>query len=1080
MGRVPMNVGRQSVRSVIWQELVEASSPLIISGYSSLTKLIDFAASWDRRGSEGPIRLLFGSEPFDSVRRNFGDPKRRLTEEMRRYFEANPSISLLQSRDLIRMIEMIRSSRIQARHLATTSPLHAKLLISDEAITVGSSNFTQAGLVTQLECNVRFERQNDRERFEELSLVGENLWSCASDFTDELVALIEEMLSFVSWEEALAVACHELLEGAWAASYLSEIEGELRGARARRLWPSQLSGIAEALWILSQLGSVLVADSTGSGKTKMGAYLTKAVRDSLWSSGRVRRAQSGHVVLVAPPGVTRVWRDEALSCGLQLEVISQGKLSRGDSDGLDLAQRSVQNASVLCIDEAHNFLNVGSQRSTYLRQAVAEHVLLFTATPISGGARDILSLVGLLGPENFADATLDALETLESTQINQMSNEEIARLRREIGGFTVRRTKAQFNELVEREPERYRHPVTNRVCRYPLHELVRYKTEETAEDSELARRIDGVAGELVGLGFLDQGMMTPPRWWQSSASEWVQARLRSSAGLARYNVLAALRSSRAALAEHLLGTNEAQRLYAVSTLLRKSSTSGGMISKIGELEGLGPPVVVGGSSDRPDSVHEIFSAEQWIERCRSELERYREIVRLLALVSSAREDGKAGLIASVNDLHRRVLAFDAHPITLAVLADILQRRGREVIVATGEGGSRVKARMGELFGAHSQVTMVGLCSDALNEGLNLQGASAVVHLDVPSTLRVAEQRVGRVDRLDSPFDKVELYWPSDGEAFLTSADRLLARRAVESDQLLGSNIEVPGREGSAALRSSATGLGEFEPVHERDGLRSVSETLHLTDVFDPVRSLIGGSEPLVDPVVYRRLSEMHRSRRLVGVVHAERPWLFVDVASGVGALPRWMLIESSDDGAVRFDLVEIVDRLRALLIDEDRTGRAVSASSLEILRTMEAKLRPVEFELLPQRLRKGFLQLHRVAMHGFELAGTRGHVATVDRWREIVDILGASRSGESVDETQVLLDPGSLGQLWLDRVRPYLEAARQGATRRKRFVVLRDIESEVLAEPIDPLELLDSFESIPVIAPFSERMKIVLIGDPSV
>ena len=35
----------------------------------------------------------------------------------------------------------------------------------------------------------------------------------------------------------------------------------------------------------------------------------------------------------------------------------------------------------------------------------------------------------------------------------------------------------------------------------------------------------------------------------------------------------------------------------------------------------------------------------------------------------------------------------------------------------------------------------------MNEGVNLQGASAIVHLDLPTTLRVAEQRV---DRMDSP------------------------------------------------------------------------------------------------------------------------------------------------------------------------------------------------------------------------------------------------------------------------------------------------------------------------------------------
>ena len=76
----------------------------------------------------------------------------------------------------------------------------------------------------------------------------------------------------------------------------------------------------------------------------------------------------------------------------------------------------------------------------------------------------------------------------------------------------------------------------------------------------------------------------------------------------------------------------------------------------------------------------------------------------------------------------------------------------------------------------------------MNDGLNLQGASAIVHLHLPTTLRVAQQRVGRVDRMDSRYDTIEAWWPGDGEAFATRANQLLAERAAESNSLLGSNL----------------------------------------------------------------------------------------------------------------------------------------------------------------------------------------------------------------------------------------------------------------------------------------------------
>lgn len=125
------------------------------------------------------------------------------------------------------------------------------------------------------------------------------------DWSGPFIDLLNEMLQFVPWQEALAKACAELLEGQWAQKYLP-------GSAARtHLWPSQVAGIAEALWVVENVGSVLVADATGSGKTRMGAHLTRAVRDRLWATGRVHSDLS---VLVCPPAVQDQRRREALPC----------------------------------------------------------------------------------------------------------------------------------------------------------------------------------------------------------------------------------------------------------------------------------------------------------------------------------------------------------------------------------------------------------------------------------------------------------------------------------------------------------------------------------------------------------------------------------------------------------------------------------------------------------------------------------------------------------------------------------------------------------------------------------------------
>jgi hypothetical protein len=116
------------------------------------------------------------------------------------------------------------------------------------------------GSSSQFEANVRFERTAERQRYAATRLVAQNYWQVGRDWRQELRELLNDLLQFVPWEEALARACADLLEGQWAARYLG-------GAASQgRLWPSQLAGIAQAMWVVENVGSVLVADATGSAR----------------------------------------------------------------------------------------------------------------------------------------------------------------------------------------------------------------------------------------------------------------------------------------------------------------------------------------------------------------------------------------------------------------------------------------------------------------------------------------------------------------------------------------------------------------------------------------------------------------------------------------------------------------------------------------------------------------------------------------------------------------------------------------------------------------------------------------------
>ena len=790
---------------------------------------------------------------------------------------------------------------------------------------------------------------------------------------------------------------------------------------------AEVVGIAQALWIAENVGSVLVADATGSGKTRMGAHLVRAVRDRLWSTGRVRRDLT---VLVCPPAVEDTWYREAVSCGLTINTVSHGLLSRGALGGPRAEAEAVRHAQILAVDESHNFLSRDANRTRQVRDSLADHVLLFTATPINRGAADLLQLVGLLGADNFDDETLEVLERLDRRRGAEatLSSSERDKLRREIQRFTVRRTKSALNELVEREPDAYRHPDTNRVCRYPRHDAHAYETGETSEDEAAALRIRELASSLSGVTQLETTLAVPTALRHEYTDErWLQFRLASSKGLAAHHVLGAMRSSRAALVEHLAGTAEAAERFGLSESF-KAQPTGNVIERLTRLAGERPPEI-GLDCALPAW---LADAGAWRGRCLAERDTYVAMLEAAGQISQAREQCKADLLARLSEQHERVLAFDHHLITLTELERILQQTGRPVIVATGASRTN-REKVERLFARDSEERAIALCSDAMNEGLNLQGASAIVHLDLPTTLRVAEQRIGRVDRMDSPYDSIEAWWPRDGDAFATRANELLAERAAESNALLGSNLPMPHLSNQPDARVDVREqIAELESAEADtwDGIR---------DALDPVRRLTTGPNALITQRLYDEYRHTgHRVVARVSPVRSTAPWAFFAIAGTAHGAPRWLLLEGSS-GAPTFEIDSISDRLRALLA-HDPASRSFDAAAERWLNTFLTQAEHVERQLLPRRMQRALDQMRRTTSLWATDADRHGESVVADRWRVLSRFT-------STDDDHAVPDPYLVAQRWLELVAPLLEAER-AVKRRAPYLVLKDINGRLVATPL--------------------------------
>ena len=1050
--RFPINLDTAKVEDTVLPDLYAGRDVLIITGFASLDRIIDFLSECS---DEAQIRIVLGTEPFASRQDRFQLAGHQFTKEIETYW-LKRGISLLLSGKLVRCIERLEKHQALVRYVtARGHPLHAKIYCTESAATVGSSNFTRPGMDRQLEANARFTAKQDSARYRELHSIAENFWRMGRDYNDELIKLLNQLLQFVTWQEALARACAELLEGDWAQAYL---KGEYLPHEGE-LWPSQRQGIAQALYILTNQGSVLVADATGSGKTRMGVHLIGAVSDHILRSGRMRRGQA---LMVCPPAVSAIWETESVHAGVALDIRSHGTLSHTRAHRHDITLEQLRRAQILSVDEGHNFLNLKSARTKNLLRHMADHVMLFTATPLNRSVLDLLRIADLLGADNLADSTLDMFKTLlkKKTIDRSLAEEEIVTLRKELQRFTVRRTKQMLNKLIDREPDKYVDK-NGRRCRFPKHKPKTYRLGEPSKDRQSAAQISQLADDLYGVTHFRKPIEMPDVLKRQGVSEenYLKGRLASAKKIARYIIMSSLRSSRAALAEHIVGTKQAKLDFNLQDF-HKHTETGNTLSTLKKIGGKVPVNKL--SIPLPDW---LTDPEIHKQACKHDLSIYQSIHELLIQISDKREREKASLLLKILKNEDLLLAFDNRPITLHEIARHIYKINSDahLIIATGDSGSQ-RDDILSTFALDSEASQViGLCSDSLSEGVNLQKASALVHLDMPSVVRIAEQRVGRVDRLDSPHSSIEAWWPEDAPEFALSADDKFVERYETVETLLGSNMPLP--ESLQKIERKPIDTKNLIEEYEQKAEKGQWDGIH--DAFAPVRNLVESVDALVDEHTYENYRKVvARVISRVGLVRSESPWAFFCMRGGSFGVPRWILLPSTMGKAIT-ELGLVCEALRERLTPETENMRMTEKAEKYLMLFLK-RLTQVERILLPRKKQRALEEMEHILKVFLKHAVMRADQNKVDGYKIIIDALSQPSPEHQPDWDE-------LASTWLDLIRPtwYTKLAQP----RARPLLLKDIRKELLQdEESFGAKIFSAFQSFPELPPPDERISVCIIG----
>ena len=869
------------------------------------------------------------------------------------------------------------------------------------------------------------------------------------------INLLEQLLRLVPWQEAVARASAELLEADWAERYM---RGEYLPGDAA-LWPSQRQGIAQALYILKERGSVLIADATGSGKTRTGVHLIGAKMHEIISSNRLRR---GKALLISPPSVTAEWMKESAEASVPLDVFSHGMLSRAQVDSHHSILTNLRRAQILCVDEGHNFLNFSSNRTQQLLRNMADHVALFTATPINRSAVDLLRIADMLGADNLDDATIEAFGRMLGAQSisRSLSEDEIGELRREIAKFTVRRTKRVLNRLIDQDPSAYV-DANGRQCRFPKHKARTYSLKESESDREKAERIRALASKLKGVLYFQKVIVLPKALSRRGLSEekFLQGRVNGANKLSQYAVMSALRSSRAALLEHLIGTSKASKRSNIEGFT-KSTRTGNLIKRLGEVAGKIPKSRL--SIALPD-----WLADEDAHRaaCQSDIEIYRQIEQIVASLPAQRELEKAQLLAKLSKKFSHILAFDSRPITLAFVRQLLEKLkpGPRILVATGEAQSD-RSDLLTAFSPRSAESepSIGLCSDSVSEGVNLQRAQAMVHLDMPSVVRIAEQRVGRIDRLDSPHDKIHAWWPDDAPEFALRSDERFIERYETVDNLLGSNMPLP-----ESIRERRTTFSASDAIQDFE--TNADSWDGIDDAFSPVRDLVQGDKALIPERIYLDyVGVKARVTSRVSLVEASKPWAYF-CTTDISKVPRWIFLEDANADP-ETDLLAISEHLRSRLTPEVEDLREVTPTAELILAQFLDRLAAVERLLLSRRKHRALDEMEVVLGAYLQSASARQNQSETELLSGLLKILEQPGAGLQPDWEE-------LASRWLDLIRPIWYEKLQDR-RRRRPLLLTDIRPDVIAaeQVLLPKIIAEFTKTFPAQRPIDERIVACIVG----
>lgn len=664
-----------------------------------------------------------------------------------------------------KFIDWLKSGKLKIR-VFPAETIHAKLYIMTfkegdrdaGRVITGSSNFTKAGLRDNIEFNVELKNRSDYDfalkKFDEL-------WENSVDVSENYVEIIKEK----TWLND-SITPYELYLK-FLYEYLKEKINLDKEELFRDYVPEnfmdleyQKDAVRDAKIKLEEYGGVFISDVVGLGKTYISALLAHQL--------------DGRNLVIAPPVLLEKdnpgsWLNVFADFGVrQTDFESIGKLDK-------LIERGTDKYKNVFIDEAHRFRTETTQMYEKLFQICrGKRVILVSATPLNNTPLDILSQIKL-----FQNAHKS---TLPNPKVRDLEK-YFMKLQNRLKGLDRQKDKDEYLKIIKENAEDIRQNVLSylmvrrtrsNIVKYYGKDLITQKLKfpEVGDPEAVIYNFDDKLDKIftntleliikefkyaryTPLLYLKEAVTHPEELSQKNMRHFMKTmllkRLESSFFAFKKSVGRFINSYERFLNEYGKGNVYVSKKHINKVFELLESDDEEAIQQLIEEE----------------KVYEYSSEDfnpEFIEDLKTDLSILNKIEDMWHDVNKDPKLDKFIEILSQDKIlkQNKLIVFTESKETATYLEDKLNPKfDNKVLSFSSISGEAIRTKILENFDARARHPKddyrILISTEILSEGVNLHRSNVVINYDIPWNPTRMMQRVGRINRVDSKFDKIYTY-----------------------------------------------------------------------------------------------------------------------------------------------------------------------------------------------------------------------------------------------------------------------------------------------------------------------------------